>query len=636
MCGLTGIFDSSGGGRPVDPNLLRRMNNSLTHRGPDDSGEFTASGIGLAHRRLSIIDLSSAGRQPMFDGDQKIAVVYNGEIYNFQELRQGLASRGHVFTTNTDTEVIVHGWKEWGPRCVERFRGMFAFAVWDSRRRSLFLARDRFGIKPLYYARLADDQLIFASEMKALLKHPQLQRNLDPLALEEYFALGYVADPRSILADVKKLPAAHYLQIEAAKAWPQPRQYWDVDFRRVRQQSLAATEDELLERMAEAVKVRMVADVPVGAFLSGGVDSSGVVAMMAQASPQPVETCSISFGDPAFNEAAFARQVAEHLQTRHHEHEVDPNDFSLIDRLALTYDEPYADSSALPTYRVCELARRHVTVALSGDGGDEVFAGYRRHKWHMFEEKFRSRVPAGLRAPLFGLAGKLYPKADWAPKFLRAKSTFQAIARSSPHAYCHSVSMTTSEDRARLFSASQRSALQGYRTESLFESLYDGLDGVDPLARIQYIDMKTYLVGDILTKVDRASMAHSLEVRVPLLDHHFVEWAAGLPSDMKLRGGDGKFAMKRAVARLVPREVLYRPKMGFAVPLARWFREDLRSTVRERLLGGSLGDTGFFDMDMVESVVRSHQSRVRDYSVLLWSLLIFESFNRQVLGEGEP
>ena len=634
MCGLTGIFDTTGSGRPIDESLLRRMNDSLSHRGPDDDGLFTAPGVGLGHRRLSIIDLSTAGRQPMFDGDETVGVVYNGEIYNFQELRAELEACGHRFRTNTDTEVIVYGWKEWGARCVERFRGMFAFAVWDARRRSLFMARDRFGIKPLYYARLDDGQLIFASEMKALLLHPQLRREIDPLALEEYFALGYVADPRSILKQVKKLPAAHHLTVDIGQAFPAPERYWDVDFSRERQQSLAAAEEELLERMAEAVRVRMVADVPVGAFLSGGVDSSGVVAMMAQASPNPVETCSISFGDPAFNEAAFARQVAEHLQTNHHEHQVDPNEFSLIDRLALTYDEPYADSSALPTYRVCELARRHVTVALSGDGGDEVFAGYRRHKWHMFEERFRRRLPDALRGPLFGLAARVYPKADWAPRFLRAKSTFAAIARNSPDAYCHSVSMTTGEDRQRLFSAAQRAELQGYRAEDIFADIYRRLDGVDALARIQYIDMKTYLVGDILTKVDRASMAHSLEVRVPLLDHHFVEWAAGLPREMKLNGSDGKHVLKRAVSTLVPRDVLYRPKMGFAVPLARWFREDLRDTVRDRLLAGSLADTGFFDMGMVESVVRAHQSRLRDYSVLLWSLMIFESFNRQVLGAG--
>jgi asparagine synthase (glutamine-hydrolysing) len=353
--------------------------------------------------------------------------------------------------------------------------------------------------------------------------------------------------------------------------------------------------------------------------------------MMARASSQPVNTCSISFGDPAFNESSHAQKVADALGTRHFVEAVDPDDFSLVDRLAAIYDEPFADSSALPTYRVCELARKHVKVALSGDGGDEVFAGYRRYRWHLREERLRNLLPYSLRRPLFGAMGALYPKADWAPRVLRAKATLQALARSSVEAYFDSIAISRNDMRSSLFSPGQRSALQGYSALDIFRRIERELAGLPRLSQIQYIDIKTYLVGDILTKVDRASMAHSLEVRVPILDHELVEWAATLPPELKLRGGEGKYVLKKAVARQVPPDVVYRPKMGFAVPLARWFRAELRERLRSRLLGGSLAGTGLFSMDVVERLVSQHQSGLRDHSAILWSLLIYESFNREVL-----
>jgi asparagine synthase (glutamine-hydrolysing) len=629
MCGITGIVDSRGS-RPIDGELLRAMNDSLYHRGPDEDGLHIEPGVGLGHRRLSIIDLST-GQQPLFNEDGSVVVVFNGEIYNFHGLREELEACGHAFRTHSDTEVIVHAWEQWGRDCVRRFRGMFALALWDRNRGELFLARDRLGKKPLYYAVLPDGLVLFGSEMKALLRHRGLSRAVDPLAVEEYFSLGYVADPRCILSSVRKLPPATTLVIARGRPVPEPVSYWDVSFRNVRAGSEGEALGALLERLDEATRLRMIADVPVGAFLSGGVDSSGVVAMMARASSQPVNTCSISFGDPAFDESAYAAKVAETLGTRHFVETVDPNDFSLVDRLAAIYDEPFADSSALPTFRVCELARRHVKVALSGDGGDEVFAGYRRYRWHMNEERLRSVLPYGLRRPLFGFLAAVYPKADWAPRIFRAKTTFDALSRSSVDAYFDSVSIADRRVRDRLFTARHRSDLQGYGAIDIFRRYDRELDGLDPLSRIQYIDIKTYLVGDILTKVDRASMANSLEVRGPLLDHELIEWAAGLPLDLKLRGQEGKYLFKKAVAQFVPREVVYRPKMGFAVPLVRWFREELRERLRERLLAGSLGDTGTFDMRTIESLVSEHQSGLRDHSAVLWSLLIYESFNREVL-----
>jgi len=625
MCGIAGIFDLKGR-REINRDLLHRMNESQTHRGPDGSGLESGPGVGLAHRRLAIIDLST-GKQPLASDDGKTLVTYNGEIYNFQQLREELEQLGYAFRTHCDTEVIVYGWKAWGQSCVDHFRGMFAFAVWDAEREILFLARDRLGIKPLYYAELPGGWFVFSSELKGLQQHPQLPRDIDPKALEEYFALGYVPDPRTIYQGVQKLAPGHRLLIERGESF-QPEPYWDVHFNpdpRISEDSARAT---LIERLREAVDIRLVSDVPLGAFLSGGVDSSAVVAMMAGLMKEPVNACSISFGDPTFNEVDFAREVADRYATKHRIQEVDPEDFSLVDQLSGLYDEPYADSSALPTYRVCELARREVTVALSGDGGDENLAGYRRYRWHVYEERMRSLIPTAIRRPLFGTLGRLYPKLDWAPKVLRAKSTLESLGRDPLEGYFHSVSVMGDGIRQRLYSDHYRRQLQGYHAVEVFRHHAD--KGPDhPLSLVQYLDLKTYLPGDILTKVDRASMAHSLEVRVPILDHPLVEWAATLPPEFKLRGREGKSIFKKALEPHLPESVLYRPKMGFAVPLASWFRGPLRGKVRDCLLGERMMDSGWFDPGFLRSMVDQHQNRLRDYSAPIWSLLMFESFLRR-------
>ncbi|MCP4842026.1 MAG: amidotransferase 1, exosortase A system-associated, partial [Halieaceae bacterium] len=590
MCGIAGLFDITGH-QAFDRALLREMNQTQFHRGPDEGGDFLEPGVALAHRRLSIIDLSS-GQQPMHSLDGAVSLVYNGEIYNFGELAAELKGLGYQFRTRCDTEVILYAWQEWGEACVERFRGMFAFAIYDARRQCVFLARDRLGIKPLFYSLLQDGVVAFGSELKVLKAHPKLPRALEPRAVEDYFALGYIPEPRTIYRGVYKLRPGHTLLLERGKSMPDQREYWDVPFDPVATGSEADLCEELFARMREAVDIRLVSEVPLGAFLSGGVDSSAVVAAMAQLQSEPVNTCAIGFDVPQFNETDFARQVANRYGTNHLERVVASDDFDLLDTLAALYDEPYADSSAIPTYRVCQLARERVTVALSGDGGDEHFAGYRRYRWHMNEERMRNLLPLGIRKPVFGTLGRLYPKLDWAPQVFRAKTTFESIGRNAVEAYLHSVSLTSDAQRNLMFSDAMQRELQGYRAVETFEHYARRCPADDPLSLIQYLDMKTYLVGDILTKVDRASMAHSLEVRVPLLDHKFIEWVSGLPVNMKLRGQEGKYILKKALEPHLPHDVLYRPKMGFGVPLGKWFRGPLKKRIRESLLEGNLAQSG--------------------------------------------
>lgn len=627
MCGIVAIIDLRAQ-RPIDRDTLVRMNESQYHRGPDEGGLHLAPGVGLGHRRLSIIDLAT-GQQPLYNADRSVVVVFNGEIYNYRELIAELSALGYEFRTRSDTEVIVHAWQAWGERCVDRFRGMFAFVLWDERQQTVFIARDRLGVKPLYYAVLPDGHLIAGSELKSLLAHGTLARAIDPLAVEEYFALGYVPEPRTIYSSAAKLPPGHSLTVRRGASMPAPREYWDVSFTGSSTLSADDASAELIERLRESVRLRMISEVPLGAFLSGGVDSSAVVAMMAGISDAPVNTCSISFSDAQYDESKYAQKVAERYRTQHYVERVESNDFDLIDQLAHLYDEPYADSSAIPTYRVCELARKRVTVALSGDGGDESFGGYRRYRLHMLEERMRQPLPLALRRPVFGLLGRVYPKADWAPRVFRGKTTLQALARDSVQAYFHSMSILRDDMRSRLYSNTFKAQLAGYNAIEVFKRHAAKANQEDPLSLIQYLDMKTYLVGDINTKVDRASMAHSLEVREPLMDHVLVEWLATLPASFKLRGGEGKWLFKKAMQLYLPNELLYRPKMGFGVPLAEWLRGPLRERVRAAVLGDNLADTGLFDAGTLRQLLDQHQSGRRDHSAPLWSLLMFDAFIRQ-------
>ncbi len=622
MCGIAGIFHLETP-KPVDPARVERMCEAMVHRGPDGHGVWTAPGVGLGHRRLSIIDLEGSP-QPMASADGRAILVFNGEIYNFRELREELRAAGSEFRTDGDSEVILAAWQRWGPDCLPRLHGMFAFAIYDTEARTLFLARDRLGVKPLFLAEIGDGSLIFASELKGLLAHPMLRREVDPLAVEDYLAWGYVPDARSILKGVAKLPAGHSLLLKHGSPMPAPAQWWDVSFAERRKGNPADLEAELLHMMRQAVSSRMVSDVPLGAFLSGGVDSSSGVALMSEASASPVSTCSIGFDEKSLDESDYARLVAGKFATDHHARVVSPDDFDAIDLLAGMFDEPFADASALPTWRVCQLARENVTVALSGDGADEALAGYRRHVFHHGEEQLRRFLPEGLRRPVFGALGSVYPKADWAPRFLRAKTTFLSLASNGEGGYSRALSVTPPELRDRLYTPDFLSLRGEYRAEQPFEQLMREAPARSGLDRAQYADLKFWLPGDILTKVDRTSMAVSLEAREPLLDHRLVEFAATLPEGLRIRKGQGKWLMKHTMRRYLPDDILYRPKQGFVTPIAQWFRGPLSATARNIAESASLARTGWFDPKSLAKLAQDHVSGQSDHSRLLWQLVMLD------------
>jgi len=629
VCGIAGIVQLSGEGPGPDRGLLHRMNQAQIHRGPDEGGIYLDGAVGLGHRRLSIIDRAD-GQQPLFNEDGSVVVVFNGEIYNFRSLRDQLIQRGHRFRTRSDTEVIVHAWEQWGEDCVSHFRGMFAFAIWDQKQKLLFLARDRLGIKPLFYSRLASGELIFASELKALREHPGFDSSLDHLAIEEYFGFGYVPDPRSIYANTRKLPPGHVLSMRLpCRQLPDPDRYWDVPFGSVREEPDEVALEALRSWLDEAVDVRLVSEVPLGAFLSGGVDSSSVVAAMAGRNTAPVNTCSMAFGEPGFDESDYAAEVSRTYQTRHFVEHVDCEDYSLLDQLAGIYDEPFADSSALPTYRVCQLAKKHVTVVLSGDGGDEVLAGYRRYGQHIEDLAAKQAIPSALGGLLSGI-GRVYPDKGWMPPILRRRQGLLGLGQDPVTSFFEINSVMKNDLRQRLYRKAFLDGLQGYRADQVCHRHAKACGSTDPLAMAQYLDIKTYLPGDILTKVDRASMAHALEVRVPLLDHKLVEWAANLPAAQKRRGGEGKWLLKKAMEGKLPDKILYRPKRGFAVPLGSWFRGPLRQRVEQTVEGDVLLDAGVFERRALREMWQRHLGGGEDYAPQIWSVLMFESFLRRL------
>ena len=622
MCGITGIYHLETP-KPVDPARIERMCAAMAHRGPDGQGVWTAPGVGLGHLRLSIIDLAGSP-QPMASSDGRAMLVFNGEIYNYRELREELRGFGAEFHTDGDSEVILAAWQKWGPACVSRLHGMFAFAIYDRAERTLFLARDRLGVKPLFYAPLSDGSLAFASELKGLLANPLLRREIDPLAIEDYMTWGYVPDHRSILAGVHKLPAGHTLLLRHGSPLPAPSQYWDVSFAERRRGRASDLEAELLHLLRQAVTSRMVADVPLGAFLSGGVDSSAVVALMAEASNSPVKTCSIGFDIAAVDETAYAQQIATRFATDHRARQVSPDDFEHVDTLAAMFDEPFADASALPTWRVCQLARESVTVALSGDGADEAFAGYRRHKFQHAEDRLRGMVPQALRGPVLGSLGAAYPKADWAPRSLRAKTTLLSLAGTSEAGYARAVSILPPELREGIYSPEFLKLRGDYRAEQPFEATMRSAQARSGLDRAQYADLKFWLPGDILTKVDRTSMAVSLEAREPLLDHRLIEFAAALPEGLRTRRGEGKWLLKKTMQRYLPDEVLYRPKQGFVLPMAEWFRGPLASSARAIGSSAALARTGWFDAKRLGTIANDHIAGRADHGRLLWQLVMLD------------
>ena len=628
MCGITGLHHPSGAPHEPRRQAIARMTSTLTHRGPDDEGYYLDDFTALGHRRLSIIDLQT-GRQPMSNESGDVWIVFNGEIYNHGDLRRVLEGKGHTFRTRSDTEAIVHAYEEWDTACLDRLRGMFAFAIWDARRRRLFLARDRIGKKPLYYAVRGDGTLLFGSELKALTAFSDLPLSVDLEALSDYLTLTYVPREKSIFREVRKLLPGHYLLADSTGV--AMRRYWDASFATTDPDGPPA--ERVAALLRDAVAHRLESDVPLGAFLSGGIDSSAIVAFMAQSMRIPVTTASIGFPDRRYNELPYARQVAELFSTDHREDTVTAGAVDILDRLIWHYDEPFGDSSAVPTYYLAQLARRRVTVALSGDGGDESFAGYRRYYVDVLENTLRELLPPSLRRPFFGLLGALYPKADYLPQVLRGKTVLSNVARPAWEAYFHTMSGTNERDTNRLLSADTCAALGRYRTADIFADLYAAADATDSLGRIQYIDFKTYLPDDILTKIDRASMANSLEVRCPLLDHHLVEYVAALPARLKLRGRRSKIILKEALRDVLPREILERPKMGFVMPVADWLRGPLRPLVEEDVVGcASLHD--FFDPAVVRTMWHQHRAGWRDRSTTLWTILIFNRWYRRFMHAG--
>ncbi len=622
MCGIAGVFDTRDR-RTLPQPILDAMTDAIAHRGPDGRGTHNAPGIALGHRRLSIIDLAR-GEQPMPSHDARYHIVFNGEIYNFRDIKAELTAGGHIFRYDSDTEVLIEAWRAWGPDMLQHLTGMFAFALWDQAERQLFLARDRFGVKPLYLSWTPNGRLLFGSEMKALLAYPNLSRDVDPRALEDYFAYGYVPEDKSFLKSITKLPPAHYLLLEDGKGQSEPTRYWDMEFRPKHRASNASLEAELRDRLKAAVGSRMVADVEVAAFLSGGVDSSSVVALMAGIADRQVKSLSIGFDEGGFDETEHADAVAERYATDHHKRVVTADDYGLIETLAQAFDEPFADASAVPTYRVCELAREHVKVALSGDGADEAMAGYRRYRLFMNEQRVRAFLPSGMRRAIFGRLGSVYPKLDGAPRFLRAKTTLEALAMSPGEAYYHAVSVTSETQRAALFSDGLKSSLGGYRARDLYADTFANAPASTPLGAAQYTDIQHYLPGDILTKVDRTSMAVSLEAREPLLDHGLVEWISGLPDSKRLHGGEGKWLFKRAMRTYLPDDILFRKKMGFVVPIERWFRGALADRVAALSTNSRVANSGWFDMDWFARQASAHRAGRADHSRLLWQMVMLE------------
>lgn len=620
MCGICGIYEP-GREAPIEVATLKRMADSIIHRGPDDEGFYSDAGIGLGFRRLAIIDVAG-GHQPLSNEDGSVWIAFNGEIYNFEELNRKYLSTGHTFRTRSDTEMIVHLYEELGEECFREMRGMFGIALWDGRKKKLILARDRIGKKPVYYA-WDGKRLLFGSEIKALWPAGGISKAIDFEALSDYFSFQYVPAPKTIYRSVRKLRAGHYLVVQGSSLREVP--YWDIRFDDVQQLDEEQWCERFLDEFRTSVRSRLISDVPLGAFLSGGVDSSSVVALMNEVQ-RPVTTCSVGFSEAAYDEARDAGLYANRLGADHHQQIVLARAVDLVPKLVWHYDEPFADSSAVPTYYVSQEARRHVTVALSGDGGDENFAGYGRYKLTMWEDRLRSRIPTGFRKNLFGPLGKWYPKLGWAPRIFRAKSTFQSLARDPIEGYFYGVSCCPPELKARLFAPDVLRQLNGYDSSTVLRDYYDRAGTADPLSRIQYVDMKTYLVDDILVKVDRASMANSLEVRCPLLDHKLMELIAKMPSSLKLNNGRGKYIFKKALERVLPSDILTRRKKGFAAPVAEWFRGELKASTEDILFQQK---DDILNTAVLNDCWRQHQRGQRDWSALLWVALIFRTWQNQ-------
>jgi asparagine synthase (glutamine-hydrolysing) len=617
MCGIAGYVAAEGS----FPNreLLKRMCDRIVHRGPDAYGEYLDSEVALGHRRLSIIDLAG-GNQPLGNEDGQVQVVFNGEIYNYRPLRADLERKGHHFQTNSDTEVLVHLWEEEGERMPEFLNGMFAFAIWDRARRQLFLARDRFGKKPLYYSEsIADAAFAFASELKALRAMPGFDLDADPRAVSDFLCLGYVPDPRSIYLGAEKLAPGHSLLWSAASG-VRIRKYWELVFDPDESLRFEEESERIRELCIDAVQCRLMSDVPLGAFLSGGVDSSTVVAIMARHAPDRVKSFSIGFTNKNFDELNYARLLVERYKTDHREEVVTPSIHGTLDTLVEHYDEPFGDASAIPTLYLSRMTRQHVTVALSGDGGDEIFGGYNRYTLGMLENRLRTLFPGWFRRSVIATAAQYYPKLDVLPRPLRWKAMLTCVSQELADGYFTSVSAFRDAQLDAILAPELRRRLGGYSTREWFAGLFRDVSHLPPLEQMQAIDVKTYLPGDILVKVDRASMAYSLEARSPLLDYRVGEAAARLPSAFKVRGQSGKMIFKHAFAPYLPPVTTTRAKMGFSVPMAEWFRTSLKSTFESVVLHPAMEE--YVSPGEVRKIWNDHQGGLKNEQTRLWYLLM--------------
>lgn len=624
MCGITGFINKVDSDKAPREALLDAMCRVIEYRGPDEQGMAVEGRAALGMRRLSIIDLKG-GQQPIFSEDGAKLIVFNGEIYNYRELRKDLESRGRNFKTNSDTETILVAYEEFGTACVNRLRGMFAFAIWDKKNENLFIARDRVGKKPLFYGQTRAGNFVFGSELKTLLTHGEISREIDYAALDAYLTFGYVPEEFCIFKDAKKLLPGHFLVFKDGVV--QTQQYWDFDYSG---EAEAGSEDDYLdalrEKIKEAVKVRLISEVPLGAFLSGGVDSSSIVGLMSQILDKPVKTFSIGFNEDSFNELKYARVAAKHFNTEHHEFTLTPDFVQIIDDLVWHFDEPFSDSSALPTYMVSKMARDFVTVVLSGDGGDELFAGYTRYVIDRERRGFE-KLPSALRRSV------LQPVSKALPHGARGKNYLYNASLDATDRYIDSVSQFNRPRRDNLYTRDFRAKLNGNfgRGEKLFQELASSVSGREQVDRLLYLDSKTYLPGDILTKVDRMSMAASLEARVPLLDHELIEFVVRMPARLKLKGIETKYIFKKAMEGIVPNEILHREKQGFGVPIGEWINVQLKDRIYSDLTDRRTVERGYFDQTYIQTILDEHRRGRRDHSHAVWVLWMLELWHRRFL-----
>ena len=625
MCGICGIINAEPD-RPIDVEALQRMTQAIAHRGPDDDGYYFNDHVGFGMRRLSIIDLVT-GDQPVSNEDRSVTVVFNGEIFNFKDLYKEFIAKGHKFSTKSDTEVIVHAYEEFGENCPQYFNGMFAFALWDERNKRLILARDHLGIKPLYYY-LDDDCIIFGSELKSIVLNPVVKREVDLYALDQFLTLEYIPTPRTIFKNIYKLPPGHKLIYQSGQV--KIEQYWDIpDISPPKDEKIV--QEILVELIDDAVKMQLMSDVPLGAFLSGGIDSSSVVASMSQSSSEPVRTFSIGFDDTTYNELPYAREVANRYKTFHTEEILEPNIVDLVEKLVRHLDEPFGDFSIFPTYLVSEVARKQVKVVLSGDGGDEVFGGYDAYVAQRMDSYYRY-LPKGIRKQVLpGIMARVPPRPEKKGLVNKSKRFIEGAALPSPLQHTRWMIFLSENDRTNLYKPDLEASLASHSAIETLEGYFSKKSHWNPLAQQQYVDIKTYLVDDILTKVDRMSMAVSLEARVPLLDYRIVEFAVNLPPEMKIKRGETKRIFKRAMADRLPQAVLEKPKQGFSIPLKHWLRSSLKPMMMDLLSVDKIQQRGYFNDQCVSAWIADHLDGVENHSHKLWALMVFEIWSQEFI-----